>query len=381
MNVNGTGAKRIMQRKNTVVGTLTTNGEILADQTYMFTYDGTYWVLVTDDDQTNVTALGNGLKNIGTTNRYQFLVSAPKDDTNAADHKRALFAVNAVDTGSTVYTKAFRTWSFDPFGVFAYWNSADRVSSEGTFGDPTRLLIEGHVAGNYAFNVKQNGTVGTQGFVDNKAVYMKSKYDFATQTATLWQDTASDNYLDRSGLVQELPTTNPNTSTDTYIYIYLGQAYGGDARTFYLLPYHPVYMCNNAKGAMDLFTGAPMEGDGTFTLTDNMSLTFTANYYKIGRQVTVWGTIPKVASTALSLGSLPFAASAKMTQIVQFARSDNTARADVTLGVSAGATSLEVYGYLTGSSDNGTCVSSLSSWLPIIPTAGLPFNFTYITDA
>lgn len=381
MNVNGTGAKRIMQIKNTVLGTMTTNGELVANQTYMFTYDGTYWVLSNDDDRTNVAALGNGHKNIGTTNRYQFLVSAPKDDTNTNDHKRALFAVNAVDTGSTVYTKAFRTWSFDPFGAFAYWNSADRVSSEGTFGDPTRLQIEGSVAGNYAFNLKQNGTAGTQGLADNKAVYMKSKYDFATQTATLWQDTASANYLDRSGLVQELPTTNPNTSTDTYVYIYLGQAYGGDARTFYLLPYHPVYMWNEAKGRMDLFTGGPMEGSGTCTLTDGMSISFTANYYKIGRQVTIWGTIPKYASSALALSGLPYTPNATMSSVIQFQQDGTgTARVDATIGVRSGYAALNTYGYITGSSNNGTFVSNAGTWLNLIPSAGLAFSFTYITD-
>jgi hypothetical protein len=44
LNVNSTGAKSIKQILNTSVSTLTSAGQIIANQTYMFVYDGTNWV-------------------------------------------------------------------------------------------------------------------------------------------------------------------------------------------------------------------------------------------------------------------------------------------------------------------------------------------------
>lgn len=121
---------------------------------------------------------------------------------------------------------------------------------------------------------------------------------------------------------------------------------------------------------------------GTCTLTDGMSISFTANYYKIGRQVMVWGTIPKYASTALGLSGLPYAASASMTSVVQFQNpASGAAMVSATLSVAAGYATLGVIGYITGSSNNGMFIgNSTGSWLNLIPSTGLPFNFTYITD-
>lgn len=44
LNVNSTGAKSIKQILNTSVSALTSAGQIIANQTYMFVYDGTNWV-------------------------------------------------------------------------------------------------------------------------------------------------------------------------------------------------------------------------------------------------------------------------------------------------------------------------------------------------
>lgn len=128
-------------------------------------------------------------------------------------------------------------------------------------------------------------------------------------------------------------------------------------------------------------TSGPMEGSGTCTLTDGMSISFTANYYKIGRQVTIWGTIPKYASSALALSGLPYTPNATMSSVIQFQQDGTgTARVDATVGVTSGYTALNTYGYITGSSNNGTFVSNAGTWLNLIPSAGLAFSFTYITD-
>jgi hypothetical protein len=62
-------------------------------------------------------------------------------------------------------------------------------------------------------------------------VYLRAKYNTLTHLATFDQDLESENYLERSSLVQDLPSTNPNTvagntlgPNEIYIYIYLGIA-------------------------------------------------------------------------------------------------------------------------------------------------------------
>lgn len=44
MNVNSTGAKSIKKQYKTSVSNLTDKGELIANQSYFFQYDGTYWV-------------------------------------------------------------------------------------------------------------------------------------------------------------------------------------------------------------------------------------------------------------------------------------------------------------------------------------------------
>ena len=162
-----------------------------------------------------------------------------------------------------------------------------------------------------------------------------------------------------------------------HIYIYLGQAFGGDARTFYLLPYHPVYMWNEAKGRMDLFTGGPMEGSGTCTLTDGSNVNITANYYKVGKQVTVSGTIPATSSTASSLSGLPFAAKDSAQLTLSWTDALLTTSVWGRLSVVSGSTNLYTTGYVkigTTSSHNA------GSWLSQVASPGVAFSLTYVTD-
>lgn len=49
MNVNGTGAKSIKKNYSASITNLTSAGELRANETYLFTYDGTYWILITSD--------------------------------------------------------------------------------------------------------------------------------------------------------------------------------------------------------------------------------------------------------------------------------------------------------------------------------------------
>jgi hypothetical protein len=49
MNVSGTGAKSIKKNYNASISNLSSAGELRANETYLFTYDGTYWTLITSD--------------------------------------------------------------------------------------------------------------------------------------------------------------------------------------------------------------------------------------------------------------------------------------------------------------------------------------------
>lgn len=49
MNVSDTGAKAIKKNYNASIATLSSAGELRANETYLFTYDGTYWTLITSD--------------------------------------------------------------------------------------------------------------------------------------------------------------------------------------------------------------------------------------------------------------------------------------------------------------------------------------------
>jgi hypothetical protein len=389
MNVNGTGAKRIMKLTNGVVSAMD-GTEWVQNETFLFTYNGTYWLLNCDKDRIQTNSIGLGYKTIGSTYRYQFMVSCPKDDSNAT-HVRTLFSVSTANSDYSNMKKSYRTWKFDPFGTFCYYQDTATITNatNGTLVTSSnyqsfRTSCE-VVTADYAFNVYRSGTAGTNCFTSGLPVYMKATYNFSDQSAYLWQDISSGNYdgnvpttMDVSGLTQVLPTTNPNSGSNFFIYIYLGQAH--DKHKFSLALDHPVYAWNSAKGAMDLFTGGPMDGDGTCTLTDGMSISFTANYYKVGRQVTVWGTIPKYTSTALGLTGLPYAASATMSSVIQFQQDGSSAaRVDATIGVTSGQSTLNTYGYITGSSNSGMFQSNVGTWLNLIPSSGLIFNFTYIT--
>ena len=57
MNVNGTGAKPLRELRNGAVSQIPGNGYIIANQTYVFTYDGTNWCTVMDYDSNSVDRL------------------------------------------------------------------------------------------------------------------------------------------------------------------------------------------------------------------------------------------------------------------------------------------------------------------------------------
>ena len=294
MSVNGTTAKpiRILTSGNV---TPLSSADWVQYETYMFTYDGTYWVMSTDRDRMWCTTIGEGVwtsSDAGSTYRYMFLVSK-KDKT--------IFPVCNVNSGSTNYTKAYKTLAFDPFGKYVYYNTTTTVAQNVELATNYNYFFTkiSSMNANYCFNIQQNGTAGTKALAPHKPVYLRALYDFATQTATFDQDLSSSNYLERSSLVQDLPTTNPNSAGVFKIYIYLGDAITNDGRKMSLEEEHPVFAWNSATGKMELFTGAPFSGSGTFTLSA-MSHTATWNYYKDGPVVKIWGPTGAWASETVT---------------------------------------------------------------------------------
>lgn len=87
MNVNGTGAKPIKKHTNASVGNLSAAGELRANQTYLFSYDGTNWVCLTLDYNTTYTlpsAMTQEEANAGTSETGRTISAKVLGDTISA---------------------------------------------------------------------------------------------------------------------------------------------------------------------------------------------------------------------------------------------------------------------------------------------------------
>ena len=130
-----------------------------------------------------------------------------------------------------------------------------------------------------------------------------------------------------------------------------------------------------ADGSVDSNTYVA-ESSGTCTLTDGNAYSFTANYHKLGKQVTVYGTFP-TGGTATSLSGLPYAAAAGVQDQLMFQHTMmSTEMVIAKLGVSG--STLTTAGYVTLVTGS-TTADTTGSWLGNIPSGGVPFSITYIT--
>ena len=133
---------------------------------------------------------------------------------------------------ATTYTKTINTTNaFNPFEIIYYYSySSTAVVSAGgkitdgylyyQFSNPCDIR--------YAMNINSSGTAGTTALTAQKPTYIKAKYNYNTRSAVLVPDSSSSNYLERSSIVQDLPSSNPDTALsadETYIYIYIGHAH------------------------------------------------------------------------------------------------------------------------------------------------------------
>jgi hypothetical protein len=231
MNVNGTGAKNIKKHYNaSAPANLTAAGELQANNTYLFVYNGTYWVLMTADynntyndsalyvfsgaSRAAETAANGGLG----LQRYTLqMMTINQKWSNIAKTNNS----TATNSGETD-TKVISSCSFLLNSPIVYQTTNTYVAP----GDSGN--VNGYTA--YNFNMRYS-TSGSPSFTIQQPVYL---------IGTPNNDAATFKLLSSNWWTQSLPTSN-----DGKIYILIGYAYS--ASNVYLLPYHPIYYHNGTN--------------------------------------------------------------------------------------------------------------------------------------
>lgn len=236
LNINSTGAKSI---KINSAGTLSNLGDksYLKASSYPFIYNGTYWVLVSYDTNTNTigyTIRTNGLQIPVKTACYRYRICF-----TSPDGTRMIPANSSTSTSATA-SKTVTTEKIDPFGRIIYYSYTTALSAGDSIGASYQMQQYNGVTLGYSFN--RTGAALTM--TAKKPVYVKC----APQTdgsAIIDADTP---------FVQDLPTTE-----DGKIYIFIGVATSATAIEFTLE--HPVYCYKD--GCVRQWTNA--SGGGTVT--------------------------------------------------------------------------------------------------------------------
>ena len=250
LNVNSTGAKRLKYMRNAAESDLPGVGYLRANMTYRFVYTGSVWVCDTDYDTNtylDVPRIRNLTVDSNAGSLYRYELCMFSSDTTIVPY-------NNTSNAPSTYTKAVNTCAFDPFKGLVYYNTTTTVSA-GTVRADNNFCLVAPFDCRYSFNIQSDGTAGSTALTASLPVYIKAKYNIASKTATLTQNVSSSNYLERSGIVQVLPTTDPNTGLDTsvefYIYIFVGIAYS--LYQICLFPNNKVYAWNASRSAMKEF--------------------------------------------------------------------------------------------------------------------------------
>lgn len=218
LNVNSTGAKHIKQVRNNSLYNIPGVGYLLADRTYPFYYDGTYWCLILTYDSNDYNyrlrtrQYGSLTKSITACGRYLLLLSVSDNE---------VVPVNAVNN-STATSKTLTTQSFDPFRPIFYYNTTTVISANGYFGNGYIYEAYELIDLRYSFNTGSTLTA-------KKPVFIVC----APQSDGLVK-------LHSAPISQSLPTTE-----DGLYYIYLGLAY--DTYRIDLELNKPVYQFKNGR--------------------------------------------------------------------------------------------------------------------------------------
>lgn len=223
LDVNGTGAKPLKKQYNvTGSNNLVGAGELVADSTYLFQYNGTNWICMTLDYNSTYTLFnlpvgGGNYKTSSVLYRYELLFQQD-DDT--------FTPLNNVNNGYDSVSKTILTnVEFDPFGIIYYYGSTSGVSANG-------YISAGSLYYHYGADLRYTFNISTtvNALTTNKNVYLKVSP----------QSNGKVKLASATPLVQDLPTTN-----DGYYYIFLGRAYS----TYQIILYteHPVYYHNGTE--------------------------------------------------------------------------------------------------------------------------------------
>lgn len=224
LNVNGTGAHNVKYVYNGSYSNIPGANYIKAGQLYLFTYDGTYWVvqMMYNTNTIPYYLFLTDAKRKTYTNLYRYQVCFTKDE-------EYILPANAVDN-NTGTAKQLTTEAFDPFGPIFYYNTTTTVAANGLTAANTLYFATSAVDLRYAFNT------GTS-LVANRHVYLKCQPQGDGKVKM-----ASD------PIVQALPTTE-----DGFVYILLGVAY--DTYRICFFATKPIYHCVN--GEIREWTNAP----------------------------------------------------------------------------------------------------------------------------
>lgn len=285
LDVNGLGEHPVVRNVNTMISTVYAVGSII-----VLTYDADQvaaayinsdsssnitgsWKVADYDTNTHQTYYQNrysGTVNVapdaGTLYRYEYCMS------NMAGE---LIPFNNVSNKNTTYTKAMNDTPFNPFGDIVYYYSTASVNQGGAAA-ASAIYMQRAADVRYSFNINSGGTAGTTALTAGEPVYLRALYNDATHLATFTQDLSSASYLERSSIVQSLPTAEVVAPEGyRYIYIYLGHAYSKYQMELHLN--HQVYYWNNDINSIDVFGngGAGLK----LKVEDNGDDTFTANFY------------------------------------------------------------------------------------------------------
>lgn len=227
LNVNSTGAKPLKKQYNTTgSNNLVSAGELVADSTYLFQYNGTNWICMTLD-YNNAYTLYNLPEGAGD---YKANSAVYRYELLFQQDENKLTPLNNVNNGYNNTSKSILTnVEFDPFGKIYFYTSTTAVSANGNVGG-------GYLNYHYAVDLRYtfNISASVNALTAHKNVYLKVSP----------QSNGKVKLASATPLVQDLPATN-----DGYYYIFLGRAYS----TYQMILYteHPVYY-HNGKEVVEL---------------------------------------------------------------------------------------------------------------------------------
>lgn len=183
--------------------------------------------------------------NAGNLYRYQICL------TNRDGH---LIPYNNISNATTTYTKGLSSQPFDPFAPIYYYNSTTTVNAGSNAGAGS-LYQHIYFDCRYSMNINSGGTSGATALTPNAPVYLVALYNETTGLATLQGVSTSNNYLDRSSIVQAFPSVEIQSeiANNFYIFIYLGRA--GSKYQIELDVNHPVYKWDSTNETYTIFCG------------------------------------------------------------------------------------------------------------------------------